>query len=267
MCNASEQNTVTVFEKREFPILEYDPAPTAKIKPYKPADTAAIPQTCVITFFGEVIQQLRQANRLTQIGTFVCATVSLPIWQTAFEGQPVALVQGFLGSAGSAALLEELIAMGGKRFIVCGGAGVLQRGIQVGHLILPCAAIRDEGTSYHYAPPAREIACDPHALAVMQQVLTEEGLPFITAKTWTTDAFYRETEAKIALRVAEGCVTVEMEAAALFAVAAFRGVTLGQILFGGDDLSGVIWDARRQVSRDEIHRNLVQLAMKVCLRL
>ena len=176
-------------------------------------------------------------------------------------------MQGFLGAAGSAALLEELIAMGFKKFIVCGAAGVLQKGIQVGHLVLPYAAVRDEGVSYHYIEPAREIECDANTLSTISQFLDQEKIPYIKAKTWTTDAFYRETEDKVALRVSEGCVTVEMECAAFYAVSEFRGVQLGQILFGGDDLSGVEWDSRRWVSREEIRRSLVALSLKTCLLL
>jgi uridine phosphorylase len=64
-------------------------------------------------------------------------------------------------------------------------------------------------------------------------------------KTWTTDAIYRETPDRIARRRAEGCVTVEMEAAAFFAVARFRGVTFAQLLYAGDDVSGETWEHRR----------------------
>ena len=69
------------------------------------------------------------------------------------------------------------------------------------------------------------------------------------------------------LRKSEGCVTVEMEAAAFFAVSKFRNVKLGQILYGGDDLSGVEWDSRRWVSREEIRSNLVQIALRICSKM
>lgn len=207
------------------------------------------------------------SNKLKQIATFYSCTINLPIYETQYNGKHIAIVQGFLGAAGSAGLLEELIAMGFKKFIVCGAAGVLQNGIQVGHIIVPYSAVRDEGVSYHYVEPSREIECNKHALDVVEKTLKGEKIPYITAKTWTTDAFYRETEDKIALRVAEGCVIVEMEAAALFAVSKFCNVMLGQILYGGDDLSGVEWDSRRWNSREEIRRSLVELSFKTCLQL
>jgi purine-nucleoside phosphorylase len=101
----------------------------------------------------------------------------------------------------------------------------------------------------------------------MQAVLSERGIPFITGKTWTTDAPYRETSGMIQSRVEEGCLTVEMEAAALLAVAQYRKVKLGQLLYAGDDLSGEHWDNRRWQSRKEIRESLFWLAADICLSL
>ena len=84
-------------------------------------------------------------------------------------------------------------------------------------------------------------------------------------KTWTTDAFYRETSAKVRLRKEEGCLTVEMEAAAFFAVACFRGVDFAQLLYGGDDVSGETWDSRDWVNRHSARESLFWLAAEACL--
>jgi len=176
-------------------------------------------------------------------------------------------MQGYVGAPGAAAQLEELVAMGFLKFMVCGAAGVLQKGIQVGHLVVPYSAVRDEGVSYHYIEPSREIECNPYAFSTIENVLRADNIPYIKAKTWTTDAFYRETNDKISLRVSEGCVTVEMEAAAFFAVSKFRNVVLGQILYGGDDLSGAEWDSRKWSSREQIRKSLLDLSCKVCLQL
>ncbi len=256
-----------MFEKKEYPILEFDCNPKAKIEPLNVVTKIDAPACCVITFFNDVIADMLQSGKLNQIATFYTATVHLPIYETEHLGNRIGLVQGFLGAAGAAAQLEELITMGFSRFIVCGAAGVLQKGIQVGHLVVPNAAVRDEGVSYHYVAPSREIACNQHAIDTIERHLQTKGIPYILAKTWTTDAFYRETEDKLALRVSEGCVTVEMEAAAFFAVSQFRSVTLGQVLFGGDDLSGVTWDARSWKSREEIRKNLVEISFDICAQL
>ena len=110
-----------------------------------------------------------------------------------------------LGAAGSAAFLEELIAYGFNKFIVCGGAGVLRKDIAVGHLIIPISAIRDEGVSYHYLAPAREIECNPEVVGKIEEDFNKYRIDYIKAKTWTTHSFYRETEKKMELRKSEGC--------------------------------------------------------------
>jgi uridine phosphorylase len=127
--------------------------------------------------------------------------------------------------------------------------------------------VRDEGVSYHYLPPAREAAADPAGVAALESVLRRRGLHYAVGKTWTTDAPYRETRAKMALRRSEGCIVVEMEAASFIAAAQFRGVTLGQVLYGGDDLSGEVWDGRGWTERGDIRENLFWLAAEACLAL
>lgn len=256
-----------MINKKQFPILEFDDNKLAKINPTNIISEVDVPEYCVIAFFSDVIEEMLKNNKLKQIGKFFTCTVALPIYETEYKGKRIGIVTGFLGSAGSAAELEELIAMGFKKFIVCGAAGVLIKEIQVGHLIVPYSAVRDEGTSYHYIEPSREVECNCGAVDTIEKILVEDNLPYIKAKTWTTDSFYRETEDKVKLRVSEGCVTVEMEAAALFAVAKFRGVKLGQILYGGDDLSDVEWDSRKWSSRKEVKNSIVELSMKICLSL
>jgi uridine phosphorylase len=110
------------------------------------------------------------------------------------------------------------------------------------------------------------VAASAAAVAAIVAVLQEHGVPYVTARTWTTDAIYRETAAKIARRRDEGCVTVEMEAAAFFAVAQFRGVPFAQLLYAGDDLSGSEWDSRDWTTHSS-REMLFHLAAEACLRL
>ncbi len=119
----------------------------------------------------------------------------------------------------------------------------------------------------HYLPPAREVQASPLAVAALQRVLDERGLPYRVGKTWTTDAPYRETRGKVARRRLEGCLTVEMEAAAMMAVAEFRRVVFGQILYAGDDLSGTEWDHRRWQCQREVRESLFWLAAEASLAL
>lgn len=119
----------------------------------------------------------------------------------------------------------------------------------------------------NYLPPGREVSASPEGIVAIERVLNDHHCDYIVAKTWTTDAVYRETPAKIQARKSDGCLTVEMEAAALFAVAQFRGVLLAQILYGGNDVSSNEWDPRHWDSRASVREKLFWLAAEVCLAL
>ena len=107
----------------------------------------------------------------------------------------------------------------------------------------------------------------PEAVAAITRVLERHAVPYVVGKTWTTDAIYRETPAKVQRRRAEGCITVEMEAAAFFAVARFRGVIFGQLLYGGDDVSGEVWDSRDWHKQASVREKLFWLAAEACLEI
>jgi uridine phosphorylase len=150
---------------------------------------------------------------------------------------------------------------------VVGGAWVLVKELSVGKLTLVESAVRDEGLSYHYAEPGCKIMAQPQALSVLCAALEGRGLPFMSGKAWTTDAPYRETPAAIATRRAEGSLTVEMKAASLMAVAQFRNVLMGQILYAGDDLSGADRDSRGWRSRKRVRERMFWLAADACLEM
>jgi uridine phosphorylase len=152
-------------------------------------------------------------------------------------------------------------------FIAVGGAGTLVPDLTLGHVIVPTAAVRDEGTSYHYMPASREVPPTPTVVDAILATLTERDVPFVTGKTWTTDAIFRETREKAARRVAEGCICVEMEASAFFAVAQFRDVAFGQLLYAGDDLSGDVWDDRGWAGHATGREAIFRLAVDAIRRL
>jgi len=249
----------------DFPILEYDPASEAVIEPARVISPQDVPHHCIVCFFQDVISALVERGQLRQIAAQRSEMGLHPVYELAFQGHRLAVFHPGVGAPLAAGLLEEVIALGCRKFIACGGAGVLDREIAVGHVVVPTSAVRDEGTSYHYLPPAREVAPDPLAVAAIERVLKAHGVPYVLGKTWTTDAFYRETPARVRRRRLEGCLTVEMEAAALFAVARFRGVPLAQMLYGGDDVSGAQWDDRAWQGRQAVRERLFWLASEACL--
>ncbi len=251
----------------DFPILEFDPTPEALIEPQRVVQQRDVPVHCVLCFFREVVERVAREHEARIVYVQKSEIGEYPLYEIEFQGQRLGLCQAGVGAPLAAGFLEELIAVGCRNFIVCGGSGVLDRAIAVGHLLVPTVAVRDEGTSYHYLPPSREVQANVEGLAAIERTLQGAGVDYLLCKTWTTDAFYRETVARIRQRKAEGCLAVEMEAAALFAVAQFRGAKLGQILYGGDDISGDAWDSRSWHLRMSVREKLFWLAAEACLNL
>jgi uridine phosphorylase len=251
----------------DLPILEHDSQSEAVIEPSWANRRLDVPEHCVICFFKEVIDKVRQEHNARVITENRWEDGPHPLYEISHAGRRLAFFHPGVGSALSAALLEEVIAFGCRKFIACGGCGVLEKDMPVGELVVVTAAIRDEGVSYHYLPPAREVQSNPQAVAALEYALSQQGIPYRTAKTWTTDAPYRETRSAVASRRSEGCLVVEMEAAALMAVAEFRGVTLGQVLYAGDDLSGAEWDNRGWQHRGEIRQRLFWLTAEAGIAL
>lgn len=256
-----------MINKNIYPILEFDMNTVSKLEPKqknKNTDKVSLPDCCVITFFKSVMDNKIKRGELIRVTSIDSEALDIPIYETTYNDKRICLVKGCLGAAGAAYELEQLISLGCRKFIVCGGAGVLKKNIPVGHIVLPYATIRDEGLSYHYIKPSRELAYDCEIISKIELQLQKENVPYTKGKTWTTDAIFRETADKINLRVSEGCLTVEMEASALLAVSQFRGVELGQLIYGGDDLSNVVWNGRHCVERTQLREKIVNLSLRIC---
>jgi uridine phosphorylase len=250
-----------------YPILEFDSTPEAFIEPSKLIRALDLPEHCVICFFREVIDKVIAEYHAKAVVEYKWEDGPHHIYEISYHGKRLAFFHPGVGAPIAAGLLEEAIAYGCRKFMACGGCGVLEKDIAVGHLIVVSSAVRDEGVSYHYLPPSREVTANTEAIHALVKTLEDRGIPYRVGKTWTTDAPYRETLRKITRRREEGCLTVEMESASLMAVAQFRNAIFGQALYGGDDLSGVEWDNRQWTSRSDVRENLFWLCAEACLRL
>lgn len=157
-------------------------------------------------------------------------------------GGTVAICGGFgIGAPAVTAVVEELIALGVRRFVSIGTAGALQPESTLGEIIVCDRAIRDEGVSHHYLPPERYAHAAPALSARLQAELARLGGALSTGATWTIDAPYRETTAEARYYQQEGVRAIDMEAAALFAVAAYRGVELAAAFVVSDSLADLVW--------------------------
>jgi len=216
----------------KIPIIEFDNDRKTIIEPSS-IKGLELPEYCVILFYDSVIKKLKQDGMLEKVYEIVSVLAPSEIYKLK-QGNRFLTVTCPTGCGAPLAggLLEELIALRCRKFVVCGSAGVLKSELCRGTVVVTNAAVRDEGTSYHYMPPSRTVEADPAVVQKLVKVLENHGIKYEVGKTWTMDAFYRETKGKIAKRKEEGCVTVEMECSALLAIAEYRNVMLGQYLLG-----------------------------------
>lgn len=148
-----------------------------------------------------------------------------------------------LGAPMAVMLLEKLIALGGRRFVVFGSCGALAPGLAVGDLLLPTWAVGQEGTSRHY-PLAAAPAVSRALVAELVAFLTSRGeVPPRHGGVWTTDAPYRERAETIRRYRQHGVMAVDMELSALLTVAAYRGVELAAVMVVSDLLREEGWQA------------------------
>ncbi len=226
-----------------------------------------MPARAVMCFFGDVVSRVAAERDARRAGHLYSEHGIHPIFELEHGGERVAFFQPGVGAPLAALFLEEAIDYGCRALVACGGAGALDAGLALGHPVVVSAAVRDEGTSYHYLAPSRLVEAVPAVVSAVEEILGRSGVPFTTGITWSTDAVYRETRDKVSLRRAEGCITVEMEAAALLAVARFRGVSLGQVLYAADSLAGDAWDHRDWVQAHDAREALFWLAMDAVVEL
>lgn len=256
-----------LIDHKDIPLLEFDPSVRALIEPSAVIHPTNIAQHCVVCFHEDTVRQVAASTGAKTMFEDKGCYGSNPYYQFEHNGRPVALFHPIVGAPLAAAFLEMAIGLGCKKFIVCGACGVLERDIQVGTFIVPDSAIRDEGTSYHYVAPGRTINVEQRAKDAIISTLESHHQSYRVGRVWTTDGLFRETPARIARRKSEGCIAVEMEAAALLAVAQFRNVEMGYLLIGGDDVSGEEWDRRSSISRLPVKERLFWISVEACLKL
>ena len=159
-------------------------------------------------------------------------------------GGRVAVLGNFgIGASGITSLADELMAWGVQRLVIMSLAGGLQADLAPGSIVVVDRALRDEGTSYHYLPPTRDVQASSRLVSGIAGALEKQGMTPVTGAVWSTDAPYRETHEEAALFRGEGVKAVDMESAGLFAAAEVRGRQAASVLVIGDSLAGPRWSA------------------------
>ncbi len=228
-------------------------------------EQAHLADCCLVTFSGLLHAELLRRFPCRRLGVIVSVNGETPIWCFELDGRPLAFYLSPVGSTMAAQYcIEANWACGATRFILFGSAGSLDPEKTAGRYILPTEAYRDEGMSYHYAPPADYIAVPGHR--TLAPIFRELGVPFTEGRVWTTDAFLRETAGQVARRRAEGCLAVEMELAGVQAVCNFHGFSLYGFLEAGDSFSadGYTPEGLREANHDAFK---LELALEIARRL
>lgn len=190
---------------------------------------------CIVIFSKVIYENMVDGFECETVAEIRACNGSRPIHAFVHGGRRIAFYLSTVGSTAAATdVIETNWLTGATKFVMFGSAGALNRSATEGKYVVPTAAYRDEGMSYHYAAPTDYIEV-PGAERVAE-IFDELKVPYVKGKAWTTDAFYRETRAQMEARVREGCLAVEMELAGVQAVCAFHGFELYDFLQTGDVL-------------------------------
>lgn len=205
---------------------------------------------CVITFSCKVIEWALTHLTCEQIAEIGCCNGNRPIYLTEWKGKKIAFYMTLVSSSGAGTCLEEAYCLTGcTNYLLFGSCGTLNRQLTNGKLIVPTFAYRDEGLSYHYIK-----ASDYIPLEHWKQVadfMDKNEIPYVTGRTWSTDALYRETAGKAEKLRKEGCIAVEMECAGVQAVCAYHKLHLYNFLFASDCLDSEEWSNELLGSTEE----------------
>lgn len=223
---------------------EFDSDKNAVINPHVMVeDISDMPRTAISCFSAGVFRRMikvLQAKPL-QAGAH---TLTGNFYKAEHQGEQLLLFNAPMGAPVCVAVLEQVFAMGTETIILFGSCGVLQEDIKENSLIIPVSAIRDEGTSYHYAPASDEIKVNPEYREKFEHILQELELTYTKGKVWTMDAFFRETVSKLGRRREQGCICVDMECSAVSALARFREKEVFQFFYAADALTEDGWNER-----------------------
>lgn len=229
------------------------------------------PKTCLSFFSKSIIEVLETNFKLEKIASISNATKEFPVYKLNVNGTDIAIYQSAVGAPACISNCEELIAMGVENLLCVGCCGCLDSEIEEYSIIIPTSAIRDEGTSYHYAPAEVETIIDEKLVEVLENVMKSHSINYKKGKTWTTDAIFRETRDKVNKRKEQGAITVDMECSALNVLAKFRGINFCQFFYGADNLGGEEYDPRTDMASStkmsDDKKKIIPLAIECALKI
>jgi uridine phosphorylase len=180
-----------------------------------------VPRICMLDPDGDIVRRLRKTGQARPFEAWPCYHTQLDVFD--LGGEAVGILGCAVGAPFAVLIAEQLFASGCGLLLSLTSAGQIAPAGPPPYFVVIDRALRDEGTSYHYAPPSEYSAADPALVAMAAEAIKAAGLHAAVGASWTTDAPFRETAAAIEAARGRGILAVEMEAAALYAFAAVRG--------------------------------------------
>jgi uridine phosphorylase len=219
------------MRERDQPIILVNKAPTApsvfqpvallrEARRQKGLPSVDVPAICILDPDGDIVRRLRQEGKARPFKAWPCYHTQLDTFELA--GRTVGIVGCAVGAPFAVLIAEELFASGCRLLISLTSSGQIVAAGPTPYFVIIDRALRDEGTSYHYAAPSEYGEADAHLVARAAAALADKGLRAIVGATWTTDAPFRETAQAIGAAKSRGILAVEMEAAALYCFAKVR---------------------------------------------
>lgn len=225
-------------------IDSFDDKSEAIINPH-PKENAPVVDACIVTFSYIIEKYVLENYDCKKIAQFKSVTGITPIYQIDYKGKKFAFYKTYVGAPACVGTVEDTLEeIKTDKYIVFGGSGCLNKEIAHGRVMVPTEAYRDEGTSYHYVPASDYIKVKN--ADIVANFMKENNIPYVKGKTWTTDAFYRETKNNFKKHKDDGCISVEMECSGLQAMCDFRNLNLYMFFTSGDLLDAPEWDERHK---------------------
>jgi uridine phosphorylase len=216
-CNASGARVPAILDNKDpdAPSLFEPAALLRQARRQKGLPVADMPRLCVLDPDGDIVRRLQHSGAATRAADWPCYHTEL--FRFRLAGETAGIVGCAVGAPFAVLVAEELFACGCRTLISLTSAGQIVAAGRPPYFVVIDRALRDEGTSYHYAAPAEFAEADPRMVAAAMQALNDAGLRAYVGPSWTTDAPFRETAAAVAAARAKGVLAVETAALYTFA--------------------------------------------------
>src|SRR5574344_505080 len=189
--------------------------------------------TCIIVFSYQLMERIKKEFDLTEVAIIKVVNEYVPVYSFIYKGKKLCVYNSCIGSTlAGTFMIEANHFTGATKFIMFGSCGIVDENIMCNTFIVPTSAYRDEGFSYHYAPPQDYIKIKNASF--VESFIKKRNYPYTAGRIWTTDAFYKETQTDFNKRKKAGCIAVEMECAGCQAVSDYYGWDFYEFIFGGD---------------------------------